>query len=259
MSFKLCAKIISFSLLVSSFLPAYADLLPWETNNIKVFQENAAAVVNVQNIKLGHTWWDYHPVEVPQGAGSGFVWDTDGHIVTNYHVVAQGNSFVITFKGDSKTYKAEVVGVEPKKDIAVLKLVDKTATPLVPIKLGSSKGLQVGQQAITIGSPFGLDHTMTSGIISAVDRSVLGIGGVSIRDVIQTDAAINPGNSGGPLLNSSGELIGMNTMIVSGSGSSAGAASQKDQSGRPGKTQKCAGVPQAPIKISDSNALICLL
>ncbi|MBP5297035.1 MAG: trypsin-like peptidase domain-containing protein [Bacteriovoracaceae bacterium] len=218
------SKLMIFTIILSCglILSAAAELLPFEQNNIKIFQENAASVVNVQNIKLGHTWWDYQPIEVPQGAGSGFVWDQDGHIVTNYHVVAEGNSFVVTFKGDSKSYKAKVVGVEPKKDIAVLVLTEKRTTPFNPIKIGSSKGLQVGQQAITIGSPFGLDHTMTSGIISAVDRSVLGIGGVSIRDVIQTDAAINPGNSGGPLLNSSGELIGMNTMIVSGSGSNAG-------------------------------------
>ncbi|MEI8348406.1 MAG: trypsin-like peptidase domain-containing protein, partial [Pseudomonadota bacterium] len=195
-----------------------------EKNNITIFKSTVDSVVNVQNIQLTRNMWDYQAVEVPAGMGSGFVWDNLGHIVTNYHVVANGNSFQVLFRNDSKQYKAEVVGVEPKKDIAVLKLVDKDkkASSLNAIKVGSSKELQVGQQAIAIGSPFGLDNSMSSGIISATDRSVQGIGGVSIRNMIQTDAAINPGNSGGPLLNSSGELIGINTQIVSGSGTSAG-------------------------------------
>jgi S1-C subfamily serine protease len=199
----------------------FDKLNPVEKNNITIFKSNAGAVVNVQNNQVAHSWWDEKAVEVPAGAGSGFVWDNQGHIVTNFHVVANGSSFVVTFD-DSKQYKAEIVGVEPKKDIAVLKILDKKDRPLNPINVGSSKELQVGQQAIAIGSPFGLDRTMTSGIISATGRSVLGIGGVTIREMIQTDAAINPGNSGGPLLNSSGELIGMNTLIFSGSGTSAG-------------------------------------
>lgn len=201
---------------------ALAELNPVERNNIAVFEAVSESVVNVQNIQLARSIWDFEPVEIPAGAGSGFVWDTLGHVVTNYHVVAEGSVFLVTFRHDSKPFKAEIVGAEPKKDLAVLRVTERRGKAFIPLKVGTSKGLQVGQQAIAIGSPFGLDQTMTSGIISALGRSIQGVGGVSIRDMIQTDAAINPGNSGGPLLNSNGELIGINTMIASSSGSSAG-------------------------------------
>ena len=159
--------------------------------------------------------------EVPQGSGTGYIWDKEGHIVTNFHVVQGGDSFVITFKNDKKQYKAKVVGVAPNKDIAVLKLIDLPKT-LTPINLGKSSTLLEGQMALAIGNPFGLDHSISKGIISALGRKIDGIGGVKIHNMIQTDAAINQGNSGGPLLDSSGKLIGMNTMIFSTSGSSAG-------------------------------------
>jgi len=213
---------IALSLLLVA-LPAFAQnkaLLEVEEKTIALYRDVLPSVVNVSNIKLARDFI-HRTVEIPQGAGSGFVWDTRGHIVTNFHVVQGGNDFVITFQNDPKQYRASLVGVEPKKDIAVLKLKELPAK-LVPIRPGSSKDLQVGQMTFAIGSPFGLDHTLTTGIVSALGRKIDGIGGVKIHDMIQTDAAINMGNSGGPLLNSRGELIGMNTMIFSTSGSSAG-------------------------------------
>jgi S1-C subfamily serine protease len=157
---------------------------------------------------------------VPAGSGTGFVWDDKGHVVTNFHVVQGAESLVVTFQNQQR-FDAKVVGVEPKKDIAVLKVM-APADLLKPVRVAASGELEVGQKTIAIGNPFGLDHTLTTGIVSALGRQVQGIGGVTIRDMIQTDAAINPGNSGGPLLDSSGHLIGMNTMIFSKSGSSAG-------------------------------------
>ena len=160
-------------------------------------------------------------VEVPTGAGSGFVWDKAGHIVTNYHVVAKGSRFMISFHKDKKQYPATIVGVESRKDIAVLKLQELPPN-LVPVTMGNSRNLIVGQKAMALGNPFGLDHSISSGIISALGRKMEGIGGVTIEDMIQTDSSINPGNSGGPLLDSGGRVIGVNTMILSRSGTSAG-------------------------------------
>jgi S1-C subfamily serine protease len=159
---------------------------------------------------------------VSAGSGSGFVWDQEGHIVTNFHVANGASSLIVTLR-DHRTFPAKVTGVEPRKDIAVLQ-IQAPKDALVPIQLPPerSRRLEVGQKAIAIGEPFGLDQSLTTGVVSAIGRSVQGIGGVSIRDMVQTDAAINPGNSGGPLLDSSGRLIGMNTMIYSRSGASAG-------------------------------------
>jgi S1-C subfamily serine protease len=197
-----------------------AELLPVESKTIEIYRKVVPSTVNVSNIKLARNFY-YGEVEIPQGQGSGFVWDNEGHIVTNFHVVQGGNSFVVTFHNDPKQYKATIVGATPEKDIAVLKLDEKPAK-LVPVVIGASKNLQVGQYSFAIGSPFGLDYTLTTGVVSALGRKIEGIGGVKISDMIQTDAAINMGNSGGPLLNSSAELIGMNTVIFSTSGSSAG-------------------------------------
>lgn len=197
-----------------------ADLLPVEVKTIDIYRRSVPSTVNVSNIKLAKNFY-YGEVEIPQGQGSGWVWDENGHIVTNFHVVQGGNNFVITFYNDPKQYRAKLVGTAPDKDIAVLKLEEKPAK-LVPITVGESKTLLVGQNSFAIGSPFGLDYTLTTGVISALGRKIDGIGGVKINDMIQTDAAINMGNSGGPLLDSSGQLIGMNTVIFSTSGSSAG-------------------------------------
>lgn len=197
-------------------------LLEDERNTVSVFENTVKSVVNVTNIKKARrSYFDYDATDVPVGAGTGFVWDNSGHIITNYHVIEGGDSFLITFHGDKKQYKAKLVGKVSNKDVAVLKLVERPKK-LYPIKVGDSKILKVGQKTMAIGNPFGLDHTITSGIISALDRKIMGIGNVKIYGMIQTDASINPGNSGGPLLDSKGELIGMNTVIYSKSGSSAG-------------------------------------
>lgn len=216
---------ILFILLVSFSSLSHAsshNLLEDEKNTISIFENTVKSVVNVTNIKkVRARFFDYDATEVPVGAGSGFVWDKKGHIITNFHVIEGGDSFLVAFHGDKKQYKAKLVGKVSNKDIAVLKLVDRPKS-LHPVKVGESNSLKVGQKAMAIGNPFGLDHTMTSGIISALDRKIMGIGNVKIYGMIQTDASINPGNSGGPLLNSAGNLIGMNTVIYSKSGSSAG-------------------------------------
>lgn len=192
-----------------------------ERNTIGVFREVAPSTVFVtQKQVVVDRFWGTES-EVAAGSGSGFVWDTAGHVVTNFHVVNGARALTVTLQGD-KTFTATVVGVEPRKDIAVIK-IDAQGEQLVPIRLAQGREpLEVGQKAIAIGNPFGLDHTLTTGVISAIGRQVDGIGGVTIRDMVQTDAAINPGNSGGPLLDSGGLLIGMNTMIFSKSGTSAG-------------------------------------
>jgi S1-C subfamily serine protease len=212
--------VVLFCLIIFSISSWGDALLPVETKTIEIYRTVVPSTVNVSNIVLSRNFF-YGEVEVPQGAGSGFVWDNQGHIVTNYHVVQGGTTFVVTFHNDPKQYKASIVGTAPDKDIAVLKLEEKPAK-LIPIPVGASKDLQVGQHSFAIGSPFGLDYTLTTGVISALGRKIDGIGGVKINDMIQTDAAINMGNSGGPLLNSSANLIGMNTVIFSTSGSSAG-------------------------------------
>lgn len=198
-----------------------------EKNTINIFQKTANSVVNItieKTVRLRSHWFygnSKREESMEMGAGSGFVWDDNGHIVTNGHVVQNGDTFWVTFRNNKKKYKAKLVGKHLQKDLAVLKLVNKPKN-LTSIQKGSSKGLMVGQKAIAIGNPLGLDHTMTSGIISALGRKIPGFGGVEIQGVVQTDAAINQGNSGGPLLNSRGKLIGINTMIYSLSGSNAG-------------------------------------
>ncbi len=192
-----------------------------EKNSIDVFRLAAPSTVFVTQNRIVYNRFAGTTAEVPAGSGSGFLWDDKGHVVTNFHVIQGARSLSVTLN-DHRTFEATVVGVEPRKDIAVLQLVDAEGQ-FVPIKLrNKDSSLQVGQKTIAIGNPFGLDQTLTTGIVSALGREVQGVGGVTIRDMIQTDAAINPGNSGGPLLDSSGRLIGMNTMIFSRSGSSAG-------------------------------------
>jgi S1-C subfamily serine protease len=206
-----------------------------EKNTIAVFRAAARSTVFVTERALAFNNFLGEAQEVPAGSGTGFVWDRDGHVVTNYHMVKDvvggaqpeprrglRGSLIVTLQ-DHKSYEAEYVGSEPRKDIAVLQ-IKAPKESLSPIQLPPEKArrLEVGQKAIAIGNPFGLDQTLTTGVVSAIGRSVAGIGGVSIRDMVQTDAAINPGNSGGPLLDSSGHLIGMNTMIYSKSGASAG-------------------------------------
>jgi S1-C subfamily serine protease len=191
-----------------------------ERNTISVFRNAAASTVFVTQTRVVEDYFAGTLQEVPAGSGSGWVWDDQGHIVTNFHVVEGARTVTVTFH-DQQTFEAKVIGLEPRKDIAVLK-VEAPAKLLVPVRPAKGGQLEVGQKTIAIGNPFGLDHTLTTGVISALGRQVAGAGGVTIRDMIQTDAAINPGNSGGPLLDSNGHLIGMNTMIYSKTGSSAG-------------------------------------
>jgi S1-C subfamily serine protease len=200
-------------------LPAGARIED-ERNTISVFRTAAQSTVFVTQTRVVEDYFAGTMQEVPAGSGSGFVWDDKGTIVTNFHVVEGARTVTVTFH-DQQTFEAKVVGLEPRKDIAVLK-VEAPAKLLVPIHVAKGEQVEVGQKAIAIGNPFGLDHTLTTGVISAIGRQVQGAGGVSIRDMIQTDAAINPGNSGGPLLDSMGQLIGMNTMIYSKTGASAG-------------------------------------
>lgn len=198
-------------------------LLENEKNTISIFKDNAMSVVHVSNIKKIKRgfFYDLNPMEVVEGEGTGFIWSDEGFVVTNFHVVQGGSKFMVKLHQDEKEYEAKLVGTEPTKDIAVLKLINPPKK-IKAVKVGDSKNLEVGQKAVAIGNPFGLDNTLTQGIVSALGRSITGIGGVKIYDMIQTDTSINPGNSGGPLLNSSGEVIGVNTMIFSNSGSSAG-------------------------------------
>jgi S1-C subfamily serine protease len=192
-----------------------------EKNSIEVFRFAAASTVFVTQKRLVVDYFGGRAAEVPSGSGSGFIWDKLGHVVTNFHVIQNAQTLTVTLH-DHRVFEAKVRGVEPRKDIAVL-AIENPPPDLIPIRVRNPAGtLDVGQKTIAIGNPFGLDQTLTTGVVSALGREVDGIGGVTIRDMVQTDAAINPGNSGGPLLDSSGHLIGMNTMIFSRSGASAG-------------------------------------
>jgi S1-C subfamily serine protease len=194
-----------------------------ERKTIGLFQHASRAVVYITTRVQAVDFWTRNVFEVPQGTGSGFVWDEHGHVVTNFHVVAdvaQGRGAVRVTLGE-REYDASLVGGAPEHDLAVL-AIKAPQDKLVPIKIGTSADLQVGQKVFAIGNPFGLDHTLTTGIVSALGRTIKSVAGTDIDNAIQTDAAINPGNSGGPLLDSAGRLIGINTAIYSPSGASAG-------------------------------------
>ena len=190
-----------------------------ERRDIAVFRRASASVVYITNFTRQVDFFSFDAVETPSGTGSGFVWDKDGHIVTNYHVIEDGTKFSVTL-GEAE-YDATLVGAAPDKDLAVLK-VEAPGGRLVPLDVGRSGDLVVGQRVLAVGNPFGFDHTLTTGVVSGLGRELRSPSGRRIRDVIQTDAAINPGNSGGPLLDSSGRLIGINSAIFSPSGASAG-------------------------------------
>ena len=196
------------------------DLKPNEKATIALFEEAAPSVVFITTSTFEKDYFTMDIAEIPKGSGSGFIWDANGHIVTNYHVIEGADRAIVTL-ADQSTWDAKLIGKAPDKDLAVLK-IEAPADILSPLPVGISNNLQVGQTVLAIGNPFGLDQTLTTGIISALGREVNGSGGFPIKDAIQTDAAINPGNSGGPLLNSSGELIGVNTAIYSPSGAYAG-------------------------------------
>ncbi|MCG3191503.1 MAG: hypothetical protein DIJKHBIC_00731 [Thermoanaerobaculia bacterium] len=198
---------------------ARGDLAADEKATIALFKESGPSVVYITSLaRRSYGWFDV--MEVPQGTGSGFIWDRDGHVVTNFHVILNADSIKVTLSSHS-TLPAAFVGGAPDKDLAVLK-IGAPADKLRPIQVGTSKDLQVGQKVFAIGNPFGLDQTLTTGIVSALGRTIDSVTNRKIEGVIQTDAAINPGNSGGPLLDSAGRLIGVNTAIASPTGSSAG-------------------------------------
>ncbi|KAH6758525.1 DegP protease 1 [Perilla frutescens var. frutescens] len=192
-----------------------------ELATVRLFQENTPSVVYITNLAARQDAFTLDVLEVPQGSGSGFVWDSLGHVVTNYHVIRGASDLRVTL-ADQSTYDAKVVGFDQDKDVAVLR-IEAPKDKLRPIPIGISADLLVGQKVYAIGNPFGLDHTLTTGVISGLRREISSAAtGRPIQDVIQTDAAINPGNSGGPLLDSSGNLIGINTAIYSPSGASSG-------------------------------------
>ncbi len=199
---------------------APTDLGPEEQATIAVFDRATRSVVFIANTAKQRDPWSFNVFEVPQGSGTGFVWSRQGHIVTNYHVIYGADSITVTL-ADRTEYKAKVIGVDPDHDIAVLHIQASEAA-LQPVAIGNSQSLRVGQKVLAIGNPFGLDHTLTTGVVSALGRTIKSMSNRTIEGVIQTDAAINPGNSGGPLLDSGGRLIGVNTQIVSPSGAFAG-------------------------------------
>ncbi len=190
-----------------------------ERRGIEVFRRASASVVYITTMALRRDFF-FDVFQIPQGSGTGFFWDRKGHIVTNYHVIEGANRFSVTL-ADRSDWDADLVGVAPEKDLAVLK-INAPAERLAPLTAGRSDDLMVGQKVLAVGNPFGLDQTLTVGVVSALGRELRSPAGRVIRDVIQTDAAINPGNSGGPLLDSSGRLVGVNTAIYSPSGASAG-------------------------------------
>jgi len=199
---------------------ARGDLAADEKATIELFDSRKDSVVSISTAARVYDRFTRNAYEVPRGTGSGFVWDEAGHVVTNAHVI-EGASQAVVRLADGRAFRAGLVGVDPSNDLAVLKIGVRPGE-LPPLPIGSSANLEVGQKVFAIGNPFGLDWTLTTGIISALERELPNEEGGIIRNLIQTDAAINPGNSGGPLIDSAGRLVGVNTAIYSPSGSSAG-------------------------------------
>jgi S1-C subfamily serine protease len=199
---------------------ARGELAPQEKSTVTLFRQASPSVVHITAIAVQRDLFTLKPYQIPEGTGSGFIWDTTGNIITNFHVIQSADVAQVTL-ADQSNWKARLVGVAPDKDLAVLK-IDAPVNRLPAIPIGTSKDLQVGQSVFAIGNPFGLDQSLTTGVISAVGREIESVTRRPIQGVIQTDAAINPGNSGGPLLDSAGRLIGVNTAIYSPSGASAG-------------------------------------
>ena len=196
------------------------DLGADERTNIEIFERVSPSVTYITNKRLQRDYFSFNVMEIPQGTGSGFLWDSKGHIVTNFHVVYEADEIEVRLQ-DGKSYDADVVGADPDHDLVVLQ-INATNLNFPPVMIGSSNDLRVGQKVLAIGNPFGLDSTLTTGVISALGRTIQSMTKRYIHDVVQTDAAINPGNSGGPLLDSFGRLIGVNTAIVSPSGTYSG-------------------------------------
>jgi S1-C subfamily serine protease len=201
-------------------IAARGELSAGEKSTIAVFREASPSVVHITAIAVQRDLFTLNLYQIPEGTGSGFIWDNSGNIITNFHVIQNADAAQVTL-ADQSNWKARRVGAAPDKDLAVLR-IDAPANKLRPIPVGTSKDLQVGQSVFAIGNPFGLDQSLTTGVISALGREIESVTRRPIQGVIQTDAAINPGNSGGPLLDSAGRLIGVNTAIYSPSGASAG-------------------------------------
>jgi S1-C subfamily serine protease len=199
---------------------ARGELAADEQATIEMFRSVSPSVVHVTNLAARRDWRSRDVYTAPRGSGTGFIWDDSGFIVTNFHVI-DGASMARVVLADGSKYDSNRIWGYPDQDIAVIQ-VDAPKAKLRPIALGTSHDLQVGQRALAIGNPFGLDHSLTTGVVSALNREIQSASGRPIRGVIQTSAAINPGNSGGPLLDSAGRLIGVNTAILSPSGASAG-------------------------------------
>lgn len=214
------AKVRSPSRGAPRAVKARGDLALDELSTIELYTRSSPSVAHITTSVQRRDFLSLNLFEIPQGTGSGFVWDKEGHIVTNFHVIRGANRAEVTL-GDQSKWPARLVGTAPTKDLAVLK-IDAPAEKLVPVELGDSTDLKVGQKVYAIGNPFGFDQTLTTGIISGLGRELDTPQGSVIKDLIQTDAAINPGNSGGPLLDSAGLLIGVNTAIYSPSGAYAG-------------------------------------
>ncbi len=207
-------------LILALTLNSCGGLTKEEKRNIEIFKKNRDSVVFISTHQRVVDYYSLTRYTVPKGSGSGFIWDKKGHIVTNYHVI-DGASIANVKLHNGKSYRASLVGAYPRRDIAVLK-INAPKSELKPVKVGSSSNLKVGQSVYAIGNPFGLDWTMTKGIVSALNRKVPSSDGVLMSGAIQTDAAINPGNSGGVMLDSSGRVIGVNSAIFSPSGGSVG-------------------------------------
>ena len=190
-----------------------------EQNSIEIYRTLSPGVVNVHSTSYARDFFGF--VEPQEGSGSGSVIDQDGNILTNYHVIEGATKLAVSF-GGQKNYAAQLVGGDPDTDLAVIKLIERPKEALTVIAFGDSDKLEVGQKVLAIGNPFGLDRTLTTGVISGLQRPIRARNGRAIEGAIQTDASINPGNSGGPLLDSHGRMIGINSQILSPSGASAG-------------------------------------
>lgn len=196
------------------------DLAADEKATIELFREASQSVAHITTSEVGRNFRSNSMTEVPKGTGSGFLWDNHGHVVTNFHVIEGADRCRVTL-ADQSVWNGTVIGAAPDRDIAVLK-IDAPVEVLKPIVVGTSSDLLVGQKVFAIGTPFGLDQTLTTGVISGLGREIQSRTGRRIEGVIQTDASINPGNSGGPLIDSAGRVIGVNTAIFSPSGASVG-------------------------------------
>ena len=204
----------------ASLVTPRGDLAEGEQSTIALFEAASPSVVYITNLAVRRDFLGLNATEIPQGTGSGFVWDQDGHVVTNFHVIESAQRASVRL-ADHSEWPARLVGTDPDHDVAVLR-IDAPPERLRPLPRGTSRDLRVGQYAMAIGNPFGLDQTLTTGVVSALNRQIRALTGRPIQGVIQTDAAINPGNSGGPLLDSAGRVIGINTAILAPEGSYVG-------------------------------------